>query len=463
MVLAGGSGTRLWPLSRPQAPKQFLRLLGPRSLLQETIHRLAPVIEPGQVLVVSAESTAHGEGYLELERYEKVLEPVARNTAPAIGAAAVRFQVEGGDPVMVVLPSDHLIRDIPAFHAALRTAIEAASDGKLVTFGIKPTGPETGYGYIRAAAGGPIRRVEAFKEKPDRTAAEGMLAAGGHFWNSGMFVWRASAILREIRRWQPELAATLARLDSEARSSGFAAAMKHVFASAPAISIDRGVLEKSDQVLLVEGDFGWSDVGSWDSVYEVAEKDPQGNALQGDTVAIDSRNSLVRGESRTVAVVGVEDLCVVETPDAVLVSRRGEGQAVSKIVEELAKREDQRETRSAVARPWGWYTVLEEGTTFKLKRIEVKPGGRLSLQRHRHRSEHWVVVAGEATVTADDQVSILRANESTFIPMGTMHRLENRRDEPLHIIEVQVGSYVGEDDIERFDDAYGRSGESVPR
>jgi len=332
-----------------------------------------------------------------------------------------------------------------------------------VTFGITPTGPETGYGYIRVASGAPVRRVEAFQEKPDRATAEKLLAAGNHFWNSGMFVWKASAILREIRRWQPGLAATLAHLEDEARKTGFPAAMKKAFASAPSISIDRGILEKSDQVVLVEGNFGWSDVGSWDSVYEATEKDAQGNALHGDAVAIESRGTLVRGESRTVAVVGVEDLCVVETPDAVLVSRRGEGQLVAKIVEELARRGPQRETRSAVARPWGWYTVLEETTTYKLKRIEVKPGGRLSLQRHRHRSEHWVVVAGEATVTAAGQVSTLRANESTFIPMGTMHRLENRREEPLHIIEVQVGSYVGEDDIERFDDAYGRSGEKAPR
>lgn len=461
VVLAGGSGTRLWPLSRPQAPKQFLRLLGPRSLLQETIHRLAPIIDASRVVIVSSESTASGEGYLELEPYEKVLEPIARNTGPAIGAAAVRFQVEGIDPVMVVLPSDHLIRDIPAFHAALRVAIDAAADGKLVTFGITPTGPETGFGYIRAESAGQVRKVEAFREKPDRASAEKMLAAGNHFWNSGMFVWRASAILREIRKWQPELAATLGRLETEARTSGFAAAMKKVFAEAPSISIDRGVLEKSDQVLLVEGNFGWSDVGNWDSVYDIAEKDSQGNALQGDAVAIESRGSLVRGESRTVAVVGIQDLCVVETPDAVLVSRRGEGQGVAKVVEALALRGSQRETRSAVARPWGWYTVLEEGTTFKLKRIEVKPGGRLSLQRHKHRSEHWVVVAGEATVTAAGHVSTLLANESTFIPMGTMHRLENRRGEPLHIIEVQVGSYVGEDDIERFDDAYGRGEEKA--
>lgn len=455
VILAGGSGTRLWPLSRMQAPKQFLRLAGDETLLDATVSRLRPLVDDAQVLVVTSEELAKGEAYHLLTRYESLLEPVARNTAPAIGIAALHCLAQGGDPVMVVLPADHLIREVPAFQVALGIAIEAAREGKLVTFGIRPTSPETGFGYIRAGTGDGVRKVRAFHEKPDRVSAERFLAAGEYYWNSGMFVWRASAILHAIRAHLPELGETLARI--EAGTGGLQASIKRHFALAPSISIDSGVLEKSDEVFMVPGRFGWSDVGSWDAVYDVAEKDAQQNVLQGNVVQIDCRNALLRSESRLIAAVGVEDIAVVETPDAILVSRRGESQNVRKVVEELVRRSGSEHlTHVTVRRPWGSYTVLEEGPGFKIKRIEVRPGGRLSLQSHALRSEHWVVLSGVATVTRNQEQFVVEHNESTFVPLGTRHRLENLGTEPLQIIEVQVGTSVAEDDIQRYDDIYGR-------
>jgi mannose-1-phosphate guanylyltransferase/mannose-6-phosphate isomerase len=459
VILAGGSGTRLWPLSRLQAPKQFLRLMGEESLLEATVRRLAPMIDKSQVIVVTNEDTASGEGYQILKPFEKILEPVPRNTAPAIGIAAIRYLLDGLDPVLIVLPSDHLIRDVQSFQSTLSTAIEAASGGKLVTFGITPTAPETGFGYIQAETGLGLRPVKSFHEKPDRQTAQAFLASGVHYWNSGMFVWRASAILREIQAALPDLARTLATIQDEAKATGdLNAAIKRHFSAAPSISIDRGVLERSANLYMVSGNFGWSDVGSWDAVYEVAEKDEQQNAIQGNVLAIECRNTLIRSEGRLVAVVDLEDISVIETQDAVLVIRRGGSQNVRTVVEELARRSaPEGVLHSTVQRPWGSFTVLEEGPGFKIKRIEVVPGGALSLQRHQHRSEHWVVIAGQASVTCGDSVSILQPNESTYIPIGTKHRLENRGAGPLQMIEVQVGSYVGEDDIERFDDQYGRT------
>ena len=432
--------------------------MGDETLLDATVSRLEPLIPAANVLVVTSESTATGEGYRVLERFEKILEPAARNTAPAIGVAAVRYVLEGLDPVMVVLPSDHLIRDVPAFQEALAMAIDAASDGKLVTFGIEPTLPETGFGYIEGDGSGDTMRVVSFREKPDRATAQAFLASGRYYWNSGMFVWKASTILREIEQALPELARVLALIRSDAKSvPGLSAAIRAHFAAAPSISIDHGVLEKSRNIHMVRGRFGWSDVGSWDAVFDVSEKDQDNNALQGNVVAMECRNSLIRSHSRLVAAMGVEDLSVVETRDAVLVTRRGASQKVGEIVKELARRAATEHIHHAtVQRPWGSYTVVEEGAGFKTKRIEVRPGGRLSMQRHQHRSEHWVVVEGLATVTCGSDVKTLGANESTYISAGTRHRLENLSDAPLRIIEVQVGSYVGEDDIERFDDQYGR-------
>ena len=459
MILAGGSGTRLWPLSRMQSPKQFSRLIGDQTLLDATVERLHPLVDDSRILVVTSEETATGAGYLSLEPFEKILEPVPRNTAAAIGVAALRYRIEGIDPILVVLPADHLIRDISSFQTALATAIDAASKGKLVTFGIEPSCAETGFGYIETEHSGPVVPIKSFREKPDRETAEAYLASGRYYWNSGMFVWKASAILDEIKASLPQLAEVLDAIETSARGlAGFPAAVKQHFAEAPSISIDHGVLEKSANIVMVRGQFDWSDVGSWDAVFDVSEKDADRNALQGNVLAIRCSNTLIRAHSRLVAAIEVENISIVETPDAVLVTRRGGSQKVGEIVSELARRSaTEHILHVTVKRPWGSYTVLEEGPAFKMKRIEVRPGGRLSLQRHKHRSEHWVVIAGEATVTCGEKVSVLRSNESTFIPAGTMHRLENRAATPVQIIEVQVGSYLGEDDIERFDDQYGRA------
>ena len=458
VVLAGGSGTRLWPLSRLQAPKQFLRLTGEDTLLEATVSRLSPGIDNSQILVVTNEQTATGEGYRALAPFEKILEPAARNTAPAIGVAALKFKLDGIDPVMVVLPSDHLIRDVPAFQDALGVAIAAAREGKLVTFGIQPTAPETGYGYIQATGRDRLRPVRAFREKPDLATAKALLASGDHFWNSGMFVWRASAILREIEMALPELHRVLVAIEADAKSPGtLDLAIKRHFPSAPSMSIDHGVLEKSVRLFMVPGDFGWSDIGSWDAVYDVADKDENRNALQGNVLAIECSNTLIRGSNRLVAVVDVDNITVIETPDAVLVTHRGASQGVRKIVDELARRSaPERLLHVTVQRPWGSYTVLEAGPGFKIKRIEVNPGGRLSLQSHAHRSEHWVVIEGTARVTCGDRTYELRRNESTFVPIGMRHRLENLGADLLRMIEVQVGERVDEEDIVRYEDHYGR-------
>lgn len=459
VILAGGSGTRLWPLSRSLTPKQFLKFAGEESLLEATISRVKPFTTPEQVLVITGADVAKGEGYRLLERYEKLLEPVGRNTAPAIGVAALHYRLMGLDPVMLVLPSDHLIRDVAGFQRAVELALGPVSRGHLVTFGIQPTSPATGYGYIQSdPSGGDVRRVSRFVEKPDQATAVRFLSEGGYLWNSGMFVWKASAILEEIRRALPELSSLLEEIAAGARvEGGLQAAMHSRFARAPSVSIDHGVLQGSERVYVVPAPFDWSDVGSWDSVHDVADKDDNRNSVHGNVVAIDCRNTFVRSENRLVAAIGVEDLAIIETPDAILVTRRGQSQRVREVVDELERRNaEERVSHLTVQRPWGSYTVLQAGPGFKLKRIEVRPGGRLSLQSHACRSEHWVVVSGQATATIDGRVSTLSRNESTYVPLGSKHRLENRAAEPLQIIEVQVGDRVDEDDITRYEDVYGR-------
>jgi mannose-1-phosphate guanylyltransferase/mannose-6-phosphate isomerase len=459
VILAGGSGTRLWPLSRLQSPKQFLRLAGDETLLEATVSRLAPLIDRAHVLIVTSRETATGEGYHFLEPFDRLLEPVARNTAPAIALAALRFRLAGSDPVLVVLPADHLVTRLDAYHANLRTAIDAAAGGKLVLFGIPPTHAETGFGYIRVDGPGEVRRARSFHEKPALADAEAMIAAGDSFWNSGMFVWRASTILEEVRRHLPGLARVLDRIEADTRAGkALQAAIDEHLAGAPSVSIDKGVLEKSDEVWVVAAGFGWSDIGSWDSVHESAECDASGNALHGSVIAIDCRGSLVRSESRLVAALGVENLVIVETADAVLVARADESQRVREVVERIARNSGKEAlTHVTVTRPWGKYTVLEDRPGYKLKRIEVRPGGRLSLQSHEHRSEHWVVVSGRATVTIDGVERTIERDQGTVVPVGSRHRLENRGAEPLQLIEVQVGDYVEEDDITRYDDVYGRA------
>ncbi|MDO8927279.1 MAG: mannose-1-phosphate guanylyltransferase/mannose-6-phosphate isomerase [Sideroxyarcus sp.] len=461
VILAGGSGSRLWPLSRQHLPKQFLALDGKATLLQTTINRLSPTIAAKNVLIVTQESHAKGEAYHALLPYRALYEPIGRNTAPAIALAAAYLMAEGDDPVMVVLPADHIIKDEVQFREHLDIAIRAAESGKLVTFGIQPTRPDTGFGYIKAHPGenGQIHEVERFTEKPDLATAEMFLKEGDYYWNSGMFVWRASVILAEIQRYLPEVHSIAQSILADSRAGKtFQQAVEDHFATMPSISIDYGVLEKSDRVSLIPCDIGWNDVGSWQAVHEISPKDANGNALQGNVIAVDCKNSLIRSEKRLVAAIGVEDICVIETADAVLISKSDQTQNVRKVVDALhQKGATEHICHTKVNRPWGSYTVLEEDPEgFKLKRIEVAPGARLSLQSHAKRSEHWVVVSGTATVTNGDEVLTVHKNQSTYIPIGAKHRLENRGNEPLHIVEIQVGDYLGEDDIQRYEDNYGR-------
>ena len=472
VILAGGSGSRLWPLSRQHLPKQFLSLDGNTSLLQTTINRLSPAIKAENILIVTQEAHAKGEAYHALLPYRTLFEPVGRNTAPAIALAAACLMAEGADPIMVVLPADHIIKDEVRFRDHLSIAIKAAENGGLITFGIRPTHPDTGFGYIKArstsldteapneaCAANEVYTVERFTEKPDHATAGEFLRQGDYYWNSGMFVWRASVILAEIQRHLPEVYRIVQAILAGSRAAGsFQQAVEEHFAAMPAISIDYGVLEKSDRVSLIPCDIGWNDVGSWHAVHEISAKDASGNTLQGNVVALDCRNSLIRAEKRLVAAIGVEDLCVIETADAVLISKSDQTQRVREVVDTLEQRGATEHIYHAkVNRPWGSYTVLEEDQDgFKIKRIEVAPGARLSLQSHKRRSEHWVVVSGTATVTNGDSIITVHKNQSTYIPIGTKHRLENQGSEPLHIVEIQVGEYLGEDDIQRYEDNYGR-------
>ena len=461
VILAGGSGSRLWPLSRQHLPKQFLALDGEATLLQTTINRLSPTIKAENVLIVTQEAHAKGEAYHVLLPYQALYEPIGRNTAPAIALAAAYLMAEGGDPVMVVLPADHIIKDEVHFRAHLDIAIQAAQSGKLLTFGIQPTRPDTGFGYIKAnqSADTQVYEVERFTEKPDLATAETFLNEGDYYWNSGMFVWRASVILAEIQRHLPVVYQIVQAILAESSAGGtFQQAVEKHFAAMPSISIDYGVLEKSDRVSLIPCDIGWNDVGSWQAVHEISAKDVNGNALQGNVIAVDCKNSLIRAEKRLVAAIGIEDMCVIETADAVLISKSDQTQRVREVVDALQQRGATEHIYHAkVNRPWGSYTVLEEDPEgFKLKRIEVAPGARLSLQSHRQRSEHWVVVSGTATVTNGEEIITVQKNQSTYIPIGAKHRLENLGNEPLHIVEIQVGDYLGEDDIQRYEDNYGR-------
>lgn len=461
VILAGGSGSRLWPLSRQHLPKQFLVLDGEASLLQTTINRLSPTIDAKSVLIVTQEAHAKGEAYHALLPYQSLYEPVGRNTAPAIALAAAYLMAVGDDPVMVVLPADHIIKDEARFRAHLDIAIQAAQSGKLVTFGIQPTRPDTGFGYIKVRQGedAQVYDVERFTEKPDHATAEAFLNEGNYYWNSGMFVWRASVILAEIQRFLPAVHQVVQAILAESHNGmTFQQAVDKHFSAMPSISIDYGVLEKSDCVSLIPCDIGWNDVGSWQAVHDISAKDENGNALQGNVIAVDCKNSLIRAEKRLVAAIGVEDLCVVETADAVLISKNDQTQRVREVVDELHNRgATEHICHTKVNRPWGSYTVLEEDPEgFKLKRIEVAPGARLSLQSHARRSEHWVVVSGTATVTNGEQIITVNKNQSTYIPIGAKHRLENLGSEPLHIVEIQVGDYLGEDDIQRYEDNYGR-------
>ena len=467
VILAGGSGTRLWPLSRALYPKQFLPLTGEHSLFQLAVRRLTAAGAAAPLVVGNEEHR-----FMALEQLREIgatpatllLEPSGRNTAPALTLAALAASADGDDPVLAVSPADQSIGDEAAFGAALRTAIEAADAGALVTLGIVPDRPETGYGYIRAGGTGAARRVEAFVEKPDLATAERYLADGGYAWNSGLFVLRASVWLSALERFRPDiLAATRAAWDGRQTDAGFVRPDRGAFAAIPSESIDYAVMEKAPgaglRVEMVALDAGWSDLGAWDAVWQVRERDADGNCTHGDAMIENSRNTLVHATSRLVGAVGLDNVIVVETPDAVLVADRSRSQEVKQIVAALQRAGRSEATlHRRVHRPWGWYDSVDAGARFQVKRIMVKPGASLSLQMHHHRAEHWVVVKGTAEVTCGERKLLVTENQSTYIPLGEKHRLANPGASPLEIIEVQSGSYLGEDDIVRFEDTYGRAG-----
>jgi mannose-1-phosphate guanylyltransferase/mannose-6-phosphate isomerase len=466
VLLSGGSGTRLWPLSREMYPKQFLPLVGDDTMLQATWKRVAPLAALPPIVVANESHrflAAEQLRVLAVPDPAILLEPVGRNTAPAIAAAALQAIAAGEDPLLLVLPSDHVIADAEAFREAVAVASVAAEQGALVTFGIMPTIAETGFGYIQAeqpahGVGDGVRKVLRFVEKPDAATAQAYLDAGGYYWNSGMFLFRASRYLEELARLRPDiLAATRAAFDAATRDGDFIRLDADAFAACPADSIDYAVMERTDAAMVLPVDIGWNDVGSWSALWDVAARDDDGNAWRGDVIAVDSRNSYAHAR-RLVALVGVDDLIVVETDDAVLVAHKDHVQQVKDVVAQL--KSDQRSQAALhreVHRPWGSYDSVDAGDGFQVKRIKVKPGAQLSLQSHTRRAEHWVVVRGTARVTRNNEVFDLFANQSAYIPIGAKHRLENPGKQVLELIEVQSGDYLGEDDIVRYEDVYGRS------
>ena len=468
VILSGGSGSRLWPLSRASYPKQFLPLASENTMLCETIERLHGLDELAEPIVVCNEEHRFlvAEQLREMQQipHSIILEPEGRNTAPAVAIAALAALEQDKDALLLVLPADHVIENIPVFHESLLVAGDAARQGKLVTFGVVPTTPETGYGYIKASeryeVSQPCRglAVEHFVEKPDLATATSYLDSGDYFWNSGMFMFKASSYLDELEQHAPEMLSLCRKAySSAARDMDFVRLERDAFMSIKGDSIDYAVMEKTVQAVVVPLDAGWNDIGSWSALSEISEQDEQANVVSGDVLIEDSQNCYVRSEHRLVAAVGIKDHVIVETADAVLVASREKAQDVKRIVERLKLEErSERLHHRRVFRPWGSYESIDEGERFLVKRIIVNPGASLSLQMHEHRAEHWVVVTGTAKVTRGNEILELHEDESTYIPIGTKHRLENLTELPLEIIEVQTGGYLGEDDIVRFDDIYGR-------
>ncbi len=461
VILSGGSGTRLWPLSREHYPKQLLCLLGELTLLQQTVSRLDGMQNVAAPLLVCNEE----HRFLIAEQLRQmgkapadiILEPIGRNTAPALTLAALALLKHApNDALMLVMPADHVIQSTEKFHAAVKEGITLAEKGQLITFGIFPTAPETGYGYIKKGKG---HHVEAFVEKPDAETAKRYVATGEYLWNSGMFMMRASAWLDELKRYHPAmLEACKTAHERGHRDVDFYRIDTQAFASCQSNSIDYAVMEETDKAAVVALDAGWSDIGAWSSLWEASARDAEGNVVQGDVYMHATQNTLLISQHRFLAAVGLDDIIVVETPDAVLVAHKNHAQDVKEVVSRLkSEKRSEYQTHRRVYRPWGSYEGVDAGPRFQVKRLIVNPGAALSLQMHHHRAEHWIVVKGTARVTRGEEVFMLTENQSTYIPLGTKHRLENPGNIPLEIIEVQSGSYLGEDDIVRFEDKYNRA------
>jgi mannose-1-phosphate guanylyltransferase / mannose-6-phosphate isomerase len=469
VIMAGGSGTRFWPLSREKMPKQLLKIGGENTLIQQTVNRILPLVKREDIFVVTNHGLADDINIQLTAKFGApwdanfILEPEAKNTAPALGLSALHIMRIDPEGIMVVFSADHAIRKENEFLSLLRKAADTAADDYLITLGIKPDRPETGYGYIKAGA--PIGdgdregvcRVEAFVEKPDVETARGYLKQGSYYWNSGIFIWKTKTLIREIERHDPKLHRELMEIQKNIGTARESEVIAQAFKKIEAISIDYAVMEKTDRAAVIPADIGWSDVGSWTALDDVSEHDASGNVITGNVIDIGSRDSIIFAEKRLVATIGLKDAVVVDTPDATLVCSKERAQDVKKVVDQLRKRKSgEHLIHRTVHRPWGSYTVLEEGDRYKIKRLVINPGTKLSHQLHHHRSEHWVVVSGTARVTNGDNVYDVHPNESTYIPMSTKHRLENLGKIPLQIIEVQNGEYLEEDDIVRFDDDYNR-------
>ena len=471
LILSGGSGSRLWPLSRKLYPKQFLALTGSATMFQQTLKRLA-LEGMGKPIVVCNEEhrfiVSEQLAAIDCKAQSILLEPFGRNTAPAVAIAAMHLLAEGRDELLLVLPADHVIDDLPVFHTALGIARKAAEQGEMVLFGVPAERAETGYGYIKTggAKGGlqaGVLQVEQFVEKPDLATASAFVAKGDYFWNSGMFLFRCSRYLEELQRHDPDIYDTCQLALSRSKADlEFIRIDPGSFECCPDNSIDYAVMEKTDRACVVPLAAGWNDVGSWSALWDVQDKDSNGNSHAGDVVMQDSHNCLAHSQSKLVTLVGLEDVVVVETKDAVMVAHKDRVQDVKQLVNTLtAQGRTEAQNHCQVYRPWGSYDSIDSGNRFQVKRIVVKPGASLSLQKHHHRAEHWIVVSGTARVTCDEKSFLLWENQSTYIPIAAIHRLSNPGKIPLEIIEVQSGSYLGEDDIERFEDVYGRTDTTV--
>jgi len=464
VILSGGSGTRLWPLSRKEYPKQYLPLVSDNTMLQDTILRLNGLDNlTDPIIICNADHrflVAEQCQQIDIKNPTILLEPVGRNTAPAIAAAALQSLKETDDAVLLVLSADHVIQDVKAFHQAINIASQQAQEGKLATFGIVPTDANTGYGYIRSSedSNDGAHKVEEFVEKPDLKTAESYLEQGNYLWNSGMFMFKATTLIDELTTHSPEIVTSVNDAVNNAEQDlDFIRLDKQAFESSPSDSIDYALMEKSDNVVVVPLNAQWNDIGSWSALHDIGKKDVNGNVINGDVFMQDTTNTYIHANGHMIATIGVQDLIIVDTPNATLISTKDKSQEVKNIVEQLQhKNREEQSCHRKVYRPWGWYDSIEMGKHFQVKRLHVKPGAKLSLQMHHKRAEHWVVVSGIATAINGKETLTLAEGGSTYIPIGVAHALENHTDEILEIIEVQSGTYLGEDDIIRFDDIYGR-------